>query len=351
MLVLLLLVLQAPSEELPQAIENLKIGGRLMSDFHFGSGDDSAEVRRARIRIRGELAPNMTFLTEFEFASDKDLKELSVRFQEGHDRFRAGYFRQPFGLENSTSSRFHSFMEESPMSRSLGTLRAAGLAWRRVEKESAVQVGIYRSLISETGRSSDREWSLNSRAIWRPLVNLEQEKLFHVGASINLAFPDEPVEFGGRPGIRLTPEVVSSGLLDASQLLRLAVEMAWLQGPWHASAEWMHLGAELETSGRENFYGWALASGYFLTGESRGYNTSRAVFSRTDATNAWEITARITDLDLNVAGQTDSQMLSTSVGVNHYINPNTRIILNWTRSDVNGQEALDFISIRFAVDW
>ena len=351
MLGLLLLALQAPSTELLQPIDDLRIGGRLMSDFHFGSGDDSGEIRRARIRITGQLAPNVSFMNEYEFASDKDLKEMSVRFQDGSHRFRVGYFRQPFGLENSTSSRFHSFMEESPMSRSLGTVRAAGLAWRRVERGSAIQMGLYRSLMSETGRSQDREWSLNSRAIWRPVVSLEHEELFHVGASINLAFPDDLVEIGGRPGIRLAPEIVSSGLLDASQLLRIAGEMAWLQGAWHGSAEWMYLGAELESSGHENFNGWALASGYFLTGESRGYNLNRAVFSRTNATNAWELTARITDLDLNVRGQTGEQMLSTSVGLNHYVNPNTRIVLNWTRSDVPGQEALEFISIRFAVDW
>ena len=181
MLGLILIALQTPSADLPQFPDNLKIGGRLMSDFHFGSGDDSAEVRRARIRISGELAPDLDFLTEYDFASSGDLKELSLRYSRGRDRFRAGYFRQPFGLENSTSSNFHGFLEESSMSSALGTSRAAGLGWRRAEQGSAVQMGVYRSLSPKTGESPDQSWSLNTRAVWRPVVDIEQGELVRGG--------------------------------------------------------------------------------------------------------------------------------------------------------------------------
>ena len=351
MLGLILFALQAPSADLPQFPDSLQIGGRLMSDFHFGSGGDSAEVRRARIRVSGELAPDLSFLTEYDFASSGDLKEMSLRYQQGRDRFRAGYFRQPFGLENATSSNFHSFMEESPMSSALGTSRAAGLGWRRAEQGTALQMGVYRSLSPRIGASPDQAWSLNTRAVWRPVIQLAQNKLLHVGAAINLAFPDDPVVFDARPGIHTAPTFVSSGLVDASQLLRLALEMAWIQGPWHGSAEWMHLAADLETGGSESFHGWALASGYFLTGEGRGYSTSGSTFARTDATNAWEITARISDLDLSASAGAAGQILSSAVGVNFYVNPNTRIILDWTRADVATQNPVDFISLRFAVDW
>ena len=351
MLGLILFALQTPSAEMPQFPQNLQIGGRLMSDFHFGSGDDSAEVRRARIRVSGELAPNLSFLTEYDFASSGDLKEMSLRYSQGWDRFRAGYFRQPFGLENATSSNFHSFMEESSMSSALGTSRAAGLGWRRAEASSALQMGVYRSLSPSVGESPDQAWSLNTRAVWRPIKASDEKQLLHVGAAINLAFPDDPVEFNARPGIHLAPNFVTSGLVDASQLLRLAFEMAWVQDAWHGSAEWMHVGADLETGGSESFDGWALASGYFLTGESRGYSTSRSTFARTDATNAWEITARISDLDLSATAGAAGQMLSSAVGVNYYVNPYTRIILDWTRADVDTRDAVDFISLRFAVDW
>ena len=100
-----------------------------------------------------------------------------------------------------------------------------------------------------------------------------------------------------------------------------------------------------------SFHGWALASGYFLTGEGRGYSTSGSTFARTDATNAWEITARISDLDLSASAGAAGQILSSAVGVNFYVNPNTRIILDWTRADVATQNPVDFISLRFAVDW
>ena len=69
----------------------------------------------------------------------------------------------------------------------------------------------------------------------------------------------------------------------------------------------------MESADRENNQGLALASGHFLTEESRGYGTSRSIFSRTDATHAWEVIARIAVKNLGSNGRAEAEMQSTAI--------------------------------------
>ncbi|MHC4824582.1 MAG: OprO/OprP family phosphate-selective porin [Planctomycetota bacterium] len=383
MLLTLLLALQSmvPSPTsgpivVPPEFPSFRIGGRLMSDFHFAEGGaateaavgeeflDGAEVRRARIRVSGDLAQDLSFLTEYDFASSGDLKEMSLRYGHGDTRWRVGYFRQPFGIDNSTSSRFHDLLEEPPMSSALATSRAAGLGWRRAKRGYTLQGGLYRSLSPSVGRSTDEAWSVNGRAVWRPWNEgggvASDTHLLHLGLAANLAFPDAPFALEAGPGVHMAPDLVSSGSLDASELLRLALEMAWIEGAWHGTAEWMTARPELTTGGHPNFHGWSLSSGYFLTGEARGYSSRRATFDRVipvvdwtggGSGGAWEVVARVSQLDLTATAGPEGEMLTTAMGLNFHFNAHTRVMFDWTRADIETLDSSDFFSVRISFDW
>lgn len=382
MLLTLLLALQASSVDPPSIspppVSPVRIGGRLMSDFHFASGGaateaavgqafaDGAEVRRARIRVSGDLAQDLSFLSEYEFASSSDLKEMSLRYRRGDHRLRAGYFRQPFGIDNSTSSNFRNLMEEPAPSSALATQRAAGVAWRRSVEASTLQAGLYRSLSPKVGRSMDQAWSLNTRAVWRPWHQGESQaskrSLLHLGIAANLAFPDAPFALATGPEVHSYPDLVSSGLIDASEILRLALEVAWIEGPWHGTAEWMTARPHLSDGSSPVYDGWFLSSGYFFTGEARGYSSARATFDRVRplqgwrgggraGSGAWEIVARVSQLDLSATGGAAGEMLSSSVGLNGHLNAHARVMVAWTRADVETLDSSDLFSLRFAIDW
>lgn len=360
MLVLSLLALQVlqPTED-----PALRVGGRMMLDAHFvgdGSYEDVVEARRMRLRLSGDLGEQLSFLTEYDFAGSNDLKELSLRWTDDDQRWRAGYFRQPFGLDNSMSSNFYSQFEESPMSGALGTSRAAGLAWRTAELFHMIQVGVYRAQSSSTGQSPDGSWSLNTRWVWRPWMDRNDDggatDLLHLGVAANVSIPDGPLTFDVGPGLHGFPDFLTTAPLTADRVSRLALETAWTHGPWYAQAEYMGARIDLEISGADalDLHGWSVEAGWFPTGESRGYHWKRSTFDRNtprDASGAWQLSARLGAVDLTEAPGVSNTLDSASLVAIHHFTPHARLLVGWTHAEVETMGSTEFFSVRFGIDW
>ena len=103
----------------------LQIGGRIQTDWALMSEDtdtkarfaelgSGTEFRRARISMRGHLTENVGFKMEYDFASGETA--FTDVFLSFHDvpifgSVKVGHFKEPFGLEGLTGSRFITFME------------------------------------------------------------------------------------------------------------------------------------------------------------------------------------------------------------------------------------------------
>lgn len=105
--------------------------------------------------------------------------------------------------------------------------------------------------------------------------------------------------------------------------------------------------------GDQFFWGTNGQASYFLTGESRGYNKRYGYYDRVipygnaffvkgengieRGIGAWELTYRFTYTDLNSPNATNAirggQLYSNTVGVNWHLNPNMRIMLNYTTAN------------------
>ena len=110
----------------------IKIGGRTMIDFGFFSGDDfeaatgiplddGAEFRRARLYVMGTIHGNIDFKAQYEFATsigDTTFADVYIGFQDLYG-LKVGHFKEPFGLEQLTSSRYITFMERTGGSEAL----------------------------------------------------------------------------------------------------------------------------------------------------------------------------------------------------------------------------------------
>jgi len=101
-------------------------GGRIYADWAaFGqnsaslnqAGDclDGAEFRRARIFLKGKAFHVTDYKIEMDFAGQTTFKDVYMTIKElpvlGH--VRIGHFKEPWSLEEQTSSRFITFMERS----------------------------------------------------------------------------------------------------------------------------------------------------------------------------------------------------------------------------------------------
>ena len=96
------------------------------------------------------------------------------------------------------------------------------------------------------------------------------------------------------------------------------------------------------------FDGWYAQASYFLTGESRPYKGNVGNFDRVKPKSpfslknggwgAWEVLARIDNLDLNDAssGVEGGEMTDITLGLNWYLRDNARLMFNYV--DVNTDE-------------
>jgi len=75
--------------------------------------------------------------------------------------------------------------------------------------------------------------------------------------------------------------------------------------------------------------GYAMAS-YFLTGESRPYDTAKGDFGRVKGDGAIEVAARYEMIDMEDAGfgTAASETTALTMGGNYYFNPYVRAMLN-----------------------
>ncbi|MFP4140729.1 MAG: OprO/OprP family phosphate-selective porin [Phycisphaerae bacterium] len=362
----------------------LKIGGRVMADVGYmdGSGiesdlgtdaQDGAEFRRARLYMSGEIYRNVGYKVQVDFADeDVALKDIYMQVKDlpAVGTLTVGKHKMPVGLEELTSSKYITFLE-----RALPSVFVPSRQWGMSLKNSALddklfwQVGAYRLASAE--QTSDGGYNFAARVAWAPINENKGEKLLHIGGSYALQYIEDAA--GGSVRLRQRPEYhnTSIRLVDTGNLTDIewqqvyGLELAGTYGPFHASGEF--IGSTLEGQSNADSYtfcGYYVQAGYFLTGEHRPYK--KGTFSRVkpkenfksdfSGLGAWEIAARYSYLDLQdgLANADAGQEHNVTVGLNWYLNPNARIMLNYIRACADTRatsNAADIAAVRFQVDF
>jgi len=98
------------------------------------------------------------------------------------------------------------------------------------------------------------------------------------------------------------------------------------------------------------FDGYYVMASWFLTGEHRPYNKASGVFDgikpmhsafgKERGWGAWEVLARYSELDLTDDGVDEGELNDITLGLNWYVNPNTRVMLNYILADLDPTEPL-----------
>ena len=101
---------------------------------------------------------------------------------------------------------------------------------------------------------------------------------------------------------------------------------------------------------------------YFLTGEYKKYKSSYSGFGRikpksnfggteNKGLGAWEIALRYSNSDLNNKNVLGGQQSDIMVGLNWYLNPVTRIMLNKVWANIKNFGNANAFEVRFQVDF
>ncbi|MFQ5449503.1 MAG: OprO/OprP family phosphate-selective porin [Nitrospinaceae bacterium] len=358
-----------------------QIGGRIQTDMaffeanrgfkaQFNEPGNGVEFRRARFFVAGLLYNRIKFKAQYDFAGQTSFKD--VYFGLIHlpviGNINVGHFKEPFSLEELTSSKYITFMERSLMN-AFAPSRNVGIAMYNTEWKGRASwaVGVFRP----TGATppllrSDDGYSITFRVTAAPWLRDGGKQVVHVGFSYSYLTPSgSTFTFKERPESHLTAvKFVNTGAIAAKNASKFGWEGAAVYGALSAQGEFVLVHVNRINGGTDpNLKGGYVEVSYFLTGEHRKYHKS--VFGRVapnqnflegNGLGAWQVALRYSRLDLNEPGVNGGEEDNITVGLKWLLNPNTRILANYTHGHLEGPPGTSFgdlniYQFRFQVDF
>lgn len=355
--------------ESPDEAFNVKLGGRLQYDWTWTSEDNrvreeigelngGSETRRARLYMSGTLYQATDFKLQCDWANgDVQLKDGYLGLKNLPVYVKIGHFKEPFSLEELTSSKYSTFMERTPVVAAFSPSRNAGIgiSSTAMEKHITWEIGGFRITDNQGSVIDDDSYSAAARVTGTPLYDDGGKSFLHVGGSAGFRKLPGLVRFRARPPLHNTDHLVDSQVtvadpvtgeeqtigINGDDAWTWGFESAFVQGPISVQGEiiWANVAV---ADGRDfGGMGWYAQMSCFLTGEHRPYKQKSGSFSGVkpkenygqDGKGAWEIAARYDWLDLTDTEAVDGELEDVSVGINWYLNPAVRLSANYIYTD------------------
>ena len=328
--------------------------------------------------------------------------------------FTVGQFKEPFSLESVTSNRFLTFIERSAPSNAFVEFAnpylmgiSAQIFGDRYTVRGALQSepignGNYSNNTSlngngnanRNGQSGNPSYGVTGRATFLPIYNSKTE-LLHVGAAgsyrkvNNTSNGVAAMSFASQvSNVDRSNWANTGGLTDPITVLtnrrvlesfsRVGAEMAGVYGPASFQGEYIRTQLSGQNyNSNDHLDGYYVYASYFLTGESRNYDTKKGAFGRqklnrnfdlkNGGSGAWELATRFDSLDMNTEHVSGGHLQSGTVALNWYINPHVRFMTDYAHvftnktidtgftkvkpaSATSGQNP-DIFMVRAQIDW
>ncbi|MGC8737024.1 MAG: porin [Candidatus Hydrogenedens sp.] len=374
----------------------LQVGGRVQLDWVFfdndgdlvsvfGEEDDGTQFRRAKIDISGKIYDSVLYRMEFDFAGDKDM-EGRAKFTNTYiglsdipyiGNIQVGHFREPFGMERLTSSNYNTFMERG-FNDVFNPKRNVGIMLFNSHLQNRLiwQAGIFKEtddFPSDNDSDDDQGYAVTGRIVGIPWYEDKGRKLLHLGLAYSHRNPDgAPFRYKANPECALafsyldTDRYAGFRIADAvaDDVDLIGSELLWIYGPFSIQAEQALSCVDTNFGGTREFQGGYIYTSYFFTGENRTYNNKMGTLSRikpknnfspkTGSWGAWELGLRYSWIDLDSGMIRGGKEQDWTLGLNWYLNPNTRVFLNYTLANIehdlyNGN--LGILQTRFQIDF
>jgi phosphate-selective porin OprO and OprP len=393
----------------------LHVGGRFHmdggwwiadQDLQFGPGgvgplEDGANYRRARIRVNGLIYETVEWIMEYGF-ENRTPQFFDVYGELPHlpiGAVRLGHFREPFSMDALTGGNFLALMERSLIHDAFVPFRNLGVQLYDTAFDEQVlwAVGMFRAQSDNFNAASagDGDYAWTGRLTWNPWYEAEGRYALHLGGAasyrsvpslpdpgLSLLTPDRRFRFATRPEFRVNaPAFADTGPIHAEHMSLVGAEAGLGLGPLLFQGE--YVAAQVYDAaippGAANFadlffHGFYVQASWFLTGEHRPYLRRQGVFGQLQphenffwvrdevrggalfGRGAWEAAVRYSHLNLNDRGIEGGVLSDVTLGLNWYLNPNSRFMANVILIDRNaapgaadGQAAA--LGVRYQVDF
>lgn len=362
------------------SLYSLKFGGSLFIDhgyFHqntklsenFGplESKSGTEIRRARLFFSGTIYKNTNFEFQVDFSGEEvTFKDAYIGISDipAVGNFQIGHFKEPFRLSALTSGKNQTFMEGGAngnfsQSRNNGAMVLNDFFDNRL----SAQLGAFRNANNDSNDAfADDGYVVTGRVTGIPYKDSAKKRLLHIGAAYSYRKPDsKEYKISISPGSHLAEKYVKTGTIEFVDDVGLAnFELAYIHGSFAVQSE--YLMSSIHTLDyTHNFSNYYTELSYFITGESKKYDGSYEGFGRIkpkrnlggpqEGFGALEVAFIYSNSDLNANNIAGGNQQEVAVGLNWYLNPATRMMVNYVRATMKNQGNLDILQARFQIDF
>jgi len=233
-------------------------------------------------------------------------------------------------------------------------------------KRFSTQAGAFRnSSANGNDIAANDGFVLTGRVTGLLINNPEENKLLHIGVGHSFRDNDSnSYRISSRPEAHLGPKYIDTGVIENIKNANLTnFETAFVYKSFSFQGEYI-VGVyktmdfvEIDNYKFASYYGQV---SYYLTGESKNYKGSYSGFGRVKpkknfgsegGAGAWEVAVRFSNSDLNSKDIYGGEQSDLSFGVNWYLNPVTRLMLNYDYVKVKDTGKANVIQLRMQIDF
>jgi phosphate-selective porin OprO and OprP len=234
----------------------------------------ATELRRAYLGVDGTVPGGFGYRVEADFAnSSVDLTDLYLTYKASPEvTLTIGQHKPFWSLEEMTSDLFTSFMERASFNSGFGYERRVGASAQYAGKQFLLQGGVFTDNAADLNNDRNNSYGFDGRAVFMPKLAGGQ---LHVGGSAHFRdFNDQQTSarYRVRPFVHTTDvRFIDTGNFSATSERSFGAELAYISGPFHATAEAQWLKTRRPGLADPTFNGGYAEVGYLVTGDTTAY--------------------------------------------------------------------------------
>jgi phosphate-selective porin OprO/OprP len=329
-----------------------KIGGRVQVDGAWYDEDGTkmgtgSEIRRARLYVQGTMFNDWGYKLQYDFVGTgkNGIRDAFISYNGfEHVKLKVGNFKDPFMLQEQTSSKYITFTERA-LSDAFAAGRHIGVMASTAKKHWTAALGFFGDSVGVSSADKDEGWGLAGRVTYAPIN--EKTRVIHLGVASDYRKTGDidSIRFKQQPETHVAGgNIVDTDIISSvDNFLKVGLEFAAIEGPFSFQSEYIWTNVERSNGADIDFNGWYAETSYFITGESRRYKKGKfsgispgSIVGR-GGIGAWQVAARFSSIDLNDAGIKGGEADSFALGINWFPTSTLRFSANYVRVlEVNG---------------
>jgi phosphate-selective porin OprO/OprP len=333
---------------------------------YFGDNADignGVNIRRMRFAMKTILWGHWGGEIDFDFAyNEVDIKDAFVRYiGDNNWQVKAGNFKEPFSMEETTTSRYVTFIER-PMITKLTPSRHLGISFRKFGHRYFAEAGLFSSeIVNDLMQDQNKKqgtsagWSATGRMAYAPVKTRDMVLHFGLAGSYRtpkipeLGDPVNSFRFSSRAetSINRKKYVDTDDISDSKSMILYGFETAFVYKNFKIAGE--YIGSKIQRDetktavGEDKAYinGFFINGGWLITNADYYYNMAEAEFSQINFRNynkgVLEFALRYSFTDANsFKDGSDIPYIPGgsceiyTAGLNYYFNYNVKIMLDYS---------------------